>query len=146
MFDSTRTVGPLSPIWELSDEGRIRFSEALLESPDELEPWQMSHRTVGSYPTLAVEAPAKWMLRREGRLGTSLGPRSIGDAVGPGLERWQKVLPVAQRGPDEVLRLNLPNTLGELQEHHWEQGLETDRTTKQRHSRSGDSMQLPRSS
>ena len=125
VFGSTRTVGPLSPIWELSDDGRICFSEALLESPDELEPWQMSHRTVGSYPTLAVEAPAKWMLRREGRLGTSLGPRSIGDAVGPGLERWQNVLPMAQRGPDDVLRLNLPNTLGELQEHHWEQGLET---------------------
>ena len=124
VFDSTRTVGPLSPIRELSDQGRLRFSEALLDSSDEPAQWEMSHRTRSSYPTLSVDGPAIWMLRREGRLSTSLGPRPIDGVVGPGLERWQHVLPVARRSLDEVLQLNLPNTLGELLEHHWEESLE----------------------
>ena len=117
VFDSNRTLGPLAPLRELSDEGRVLFSDALLASPEAFVQWELSHRSVASYPVLPVEAPAIWMPRHEGRLSTSLGPRAFGDAAGPGLERWREVLPVAPRGHGEVPPLSLPKNVGELREH-----------------------------
>jgi superfamily II DNA or RNA helicase len=59
------------------------------------------------------------MLRHHGRLGTSLGIRRVGQAVGPALKEWDQILPVTHLDAKVAVLLKLPNSLTALTEWQW---------------------------
>ena len=76
------------------------------------------------YPVLAVEHPVIWRIRNEGRLRTSIGPRSAAAAVGPQLAEWAAVFPVADVSDEIADRLGLAAHLDEIPEAVWTEGAE----------------------
>ena len=84
-FDQTSFPGPLEPAFRLSPQARIAFTKVLLEFPDALKPWTLAHQTRrDAYPVIEVESPCHWVLREQGLLMTSLGPRKLDAVVGRG--------------------------------------------------------------
>lgn len=122
-FDRAGFPGPMSPLRRLSPEGRARFADAILESPGVLDGWTLAHETRrDTYPVVAVESPAAWILHRFGALRTSLGPAPVPAAVGSRLVKWSGVLPVARLGHDAGEQLGLPADLADLSEEQWIDG------------------------
>ncbi len=75
--------GPLTMFPELSPEGRVRFSEVLLELETTYHQWTMWHETKDRiYPTLSVESPAVYLLRKYGRVRTPDGIHALADGLG----------------------------------------------------------------
>ena len=123
-FESVTTIGPLAPLSELTEEGRANFTMAALESAGERPAWHLAHLTSpASYPRREVPDPIYWMVRRDGRLRTSLGIRSIDHCAGPGLESYSASFPAAKVTDTQALRLRLPQTLAELSPCHWRAAL-----------------------
>jgi superfamily II DNA or RNA helicase len=122
-FDQDTFIGPLEPLLRLSDEARASFTEEVLKHED--PPWLLSHgsRRV-AYPSAYFTAPSLWLIRQEGCLQTSLGHRRVSDCVARQLAEWSDFLPVASCPPDVAARLDLPDTLEKLSDHHWETALE----------------------
>ena len=118
-FHQSRTVGPLDPLASLSETGRVIMTDILLPYLNE-EPWVLRHMTrPGAYPTIRVESPVIWMLRRYGRLLTSLGPRPIANSVGAFFLNWKAIFPVASVDPGEADVLQLPSSWDGLKQEHW---------------------------
>ena len=110
----TNCAGPLELLPLLSAEGAALFTEALLNTQPTLEPWHMHHRTRREYPTVEVEPPVLWAIRRYGRLKTSKGFQPVDKTVGPTLDGWSSLLPVgafAQKIADD---LGLPKILADV--------------------------------
>ena len=82
-FTPTAGSGPLEVLAELSDEGRVLYTEALLSLDATYASWTMRHDTRGTYPPLWCEPPAVYMLRREGRIRIPGGIAPLEDALGP---------------------------------------------------------------
>ena len=72
-FESRHGFGPLEVLRHLSDEGAVRYTDALLLREAIYEPWKMRHVTVDRYPPLECESPYIGILRRHGRICTSNG-------------------------------------------------------------------------
>ena len=81
-FASTSGSGPLDVLTALSDEGRARYTCALLSLDATYKPWEMWHDT-RDYQKLPCESPAIHMLREEGRIQTANGVVPFADALGP---------------------------------------------------------------
>jgi len=123
-FGTNKMWGPLSPIISLSDEGKVRFSEFLLNSITDVQPWELSHSTLfDRYPTILFPAPELWIIRKHGLLNTSLGGVLLSRAVGRGLRDWSKVFPVYEGREDIGQVLKLPDTLDQLNDAHWNTAL-----------------------
>ena len=124
-FDRSSCAGPLDFIFDLSDEGRVRFTELLLLSGVDDGTWVLSHKkNPNAYQTVQMEPPSLWVIRREGRLRTSLGPRPVPQAVGPALRQWASFLPVADCTEDVANRLKLPMGLQFLSKEQWRSAFE----------------------
>ena len=82
-FDSTVGSGPLEVLPLLSDEGRVRYTDALLSLESTFTVWTMRHETQRIYPVLPCPSPAVQMLREHGRIrcGGEIVP--MADALGP---------------------------------------------------------------
>ena len=117
-FDHETFVGPLEPIFHLSDEGRARFTEEVLTYED--PGWTLSHQSKrDSYPVRSYIPPSFWVIRTEGCLETSLGYHRVAECVSPTIAQWDKFLPVAKCTPLVASRLRLPEALDQLTEKHW---------------------------
>ena len=82
-FSSTRGAGPLDVLDALSDEGRVDYTNALLDLDSTYASWTMRHGTrPNAYPTLDVDSPAVRRLRASGRLRTARGIVPFEDALG----------------------------------------------------------------
>ena len=81
-FVTIRGVGPLEVLTVLSDEGKARYTNALLSLDATFQNWEMAHRTPKSYPKMQCESPAIYMLREYGRIRTSHGIFAFKDALG----------------------------------------------------------------
>ena len=66
----------------LSDEGRARYTDALLSLETTYDEWTMRHNTQGIYPPLACESPAIAALRQYGRIRCAGGIVPLSDALG----------------------------------------------------------------
>ena len=97
VFDRAPATGPLNILLNpgVSDETKVRYTEALLPSALQDAPWEFHHETRQRYPRIEVDAPSVWVVKRFGYLNTSLGPMELGKCVGEGLGRWSVFLPVA---------------------------------------------------
>jgi superfamily II DNA or RNA helicase len=129
IFRRSLTIGPLEVFRYLSEEGRARFTEALFQTDQDLDPWVLVHTTGKDvYPTLQVLPPHVWVTRHEGRLRTSLGVRTIERSVAPALHEWHKLLPVAHCPDAWSSALGLPASLAELPKRLWDEALHRTET------------------
>ena len=111
------TAGPLHLLLTLSDEGRAAFLETMPDSAV-VESWM---RQYGSQTSTrgAVASPLRWMLNKYGLVRTSEGLVAIREAVGPQLEEYADVLPVARISAEKAHRLRMPLTADEVPVPRW---------------------------
>ena len=67
-FVSTTGSGPLQVLRLLSDEGRARYTDALLALETTYEQWTMRHETQSIYSELSFQSPAIELLKEHGRI------------------------------------------------------------------------------
>ena len=121
-FTENLTVGPLLPLLHLSDEGRAAFTRYVLEASEKEQHWILKHASnPNKYRTMQFSPPSVWIIRIEGRLRTSLGFKRISECVAPSLERWSRVLAVADCTENQAVRIGLPSVLQNIQKQQWEQ-------------------------
>jgi DNA or RNA helicases of superfamily II len=109
MLAGFQSVGPLTPLMTLCKDGKAAFTSSLLNMNLELERPIMYHRTRREfYGDMAMEHPCIWMLRKHGVFDTSLGVRSLDQAVGPQLAKWRQFLPVIPCAPHASIDLGIP--------------------------------------
>ena len=84
-FTSVKGVGPLEVLSVLSDEGKVLYTDALLNLDATYEKWMMQHTGTNqqSYQKMPCESPAIHMLRKHGRIRTPDGIIPFEDALGP---------------------------------------------------------------
>ena len=84
-FTSSEGVGPLMVLTVLSDEGRARFTDALLNQDASYEPCEMWHTGTNknSYPRAPFEPPVVHVIRTHGRVRIADGIVPFADALGP---------------------------------------------------------------
>ncbi len=80
-FRSTTGSGPLQVLRLLSDEGRTRYTHALLTLDATYQNWEMYHDTM-VYPPLKCDSPAYFELIKYGRVQTPDGIVPFTDALG----------------------------------------------------------------
>ncbi len=116
-FEGAPTAGPLHLFKRLSADGKAAFLGAI---PDEglIENWS---RTIGRQGNTRVQvmSPIRWLIRTYGAVDTSRGLRSLVDAVGPQLQDYAEVLPVAKISSVKAQRLRLPTRVGEVESERW---------------------------
>ena len=81
-FQNATTSGPLDVLAELSEEGKVRYTEALLNLSDTYRQWKMYHRTQEIYPSMDFESPAIEILRQHGRVETDAGIYPLSQGLG----------------------------------------------------------------
>lgn len=123
-FQSDRFIGPITALFGLSEEGKIRFTAALLEVETDPHPWELEHQTQDRYPTAIMPPPHIWAVRREGLVNTSLSPQKPSRAFAPVLQAWSSVLPVAACNPQHSRLLGLRDSLEAVLEDEWEEACE----------------------
>ncbi|OUS94596.1 sacsin N-terminal ATP-binding-like domain-containing protein [Rhodococcus sp. NCIMB 12038] len=111
------TAGPLHLFKHLSPEGRAAF---LAAAPEEgfVENWT---RQIGkaSSNRAQVISPIRWLFHTQGWVNTSQGLVRVQDAVGPQLDAYSEVLPVAHISAGKAQRLRLPSRVEEVASDRW---------------------------
>ena len=82
-FDSMAGSGPLQVLKRLSDEGRARYTDALLSLETTYGGRTMRHDTQRIYPELPCPNPATTMLAEHGRIRCAGEIVPLADALGP---------------------------------------------------------------
>ncbi|MFF1408377.1 sacsin N-terminal ATP-binding-like domain-containing protein [Streptomyces sp. NPDC058289] len=114
--------GPLHLLPRLSKEARAAFLEAL---PEEalIENWTLQIG-VQAGTRRPVQSPIRWMLSRHGLIATSQGVKPLKEAVGPQLDAYREVLPVASISREKARKLGLADSVEKVRPRQWEQLLE----------------------
>ena len=81
-FDLSTGCGPVTVLGRLSDQGRERYTDALLSSNVTYRQWTMRHRSSNKYQPLLCESFSIWMLRKHGRVRTPGGIAPLADGLG----------------------------------------------------------------
>ncbi len=83
-YESQNIIGPLGPFETLSEEGKVIYTEFLLDSPDTYKKWTMYHNVTYNCacPELDFESLAASMLREHGRIKTDDGIYKLSDGLG----------------------------------------------------------------
>ena len=83
VFKSNTTSGPLDQFGNLSEEGKVLYTEALLNLPDTYKKWTMFHDIIQSCscPKLAFKSPAIQKLREHGRVRVDGEIRSLSEII-----------------------------------------------------------------
>lgn len=82
IFENTQTSGPLTMMENLSEEGKARYSEALLNLEYTFNSWTFYHKTKHDYPKQEFVSPAIVMLRHFGRIRLPYGIVRLRDGLG----------------------------------------------------------------
>ena len=84
VFDeaTAKTSGPLRLLQSLSEEGRVLYTEYLLDLPNTFSMWRLYHRTQDKYPKRDYWSPAIDWLRRFGRVRVQFGIAQLADGLG----------------------------------------------------------------
>lgn len=124
-FRPAVTIGPLEVVRHMTEEGRLRFTELLLQQDPNLDLWRMQHSTRPDvYPSVSIQAPQGWLLASEGRIATSRGVRAVRRCVGPAFAEWRSLLPVADLPAPSEVRLGRPTSFEELDSELWQEALD----------------------
>ena len=81
-FDNSTTSGPLDVLEQLSEEGNILYTEALLNLLTTYHHWTMKHDTQPIYPTMNFKPPTIEILRKYGQVRTDAGVFKLSDGLG----------------------------------------------------------------
>ena len=81
-FHQYAKIGPLGVFAHLSDEGKARYTDALLRLDSCFEQWEMHHGTVHRYPSLSFDSLTVQLLEEFGRVDTRAGVVPLADAIG----------------------------------------------------------------
>lgn len=115
--DGPNPPGPLRFLTTLSPRGRAAFLSSLPERGSMVR-WTVQvgrqERTRRSIPS-----PLVWMARRLGYVQTSLGLAKVVESVGPQLEQYSDVLPVAKVQEHVAAVLRLPAALEKIPTRIW---------------------------
>ncbi|MFD8982165.1 DEAD/DEAH box helicase [Streptomyces sp. NPDC059564] len=114
--------GPLHLLPRLSEEARAAFLQALPEDAL-IENWTLQIG-VQAGTRRTAQSPIRWMLTRHGRIRTSQGLKSLKEAVGPQLDGYRDVLPVASISQEKARKLGLADSVEKVRPRQWEQLLE----------------------
>ena len=82
-WEAHTTSGPLEVVELLSEEGKLLYTERLLDVPDTYENWIMGHETKGEYGAQGFESPAIEVLRRYGIIRTERGISKLSEGLSP---------------------------------------------------------------
>ena len=82
-FDSTVGSGPMQVLTRLSDEGRARYTDAMLSLETTYGGWTLRHETQRIYPELPCPNPAVALLAEHGRIRCAGEIVPMADALGP---------------------------------------------------------------
>lgn len=124
-FEHDRTVGPLDVVPFLSEEGRARYTVALVQAAQDEPLWRFEHTTrPDQYPVIELDPPPLWVARSQGVLQTSLGLHPVSMCVSEAFSSWASVLPVAACPTDVARRLRLPAVPSDLDTRQWSFALE----------------------
>ncbi|HZL05773.1 MAG TPA: DEAD/DEAH box helicase family protein, partial [Coriobacteriia bacterium] len=110
---------PLAPFAQLSVEGRVEVTRALL-ARGLPEHWTVRHTTNRGYGTLPVSAPEIWMLRKHGVLETSFGPQRPSRTLVPIEGVSAGVLPIVELPPRVAAALNVKESPGDFRPGDWQ--------------------------
>ena len=84
-FTDTVGAGPLEVLPLLSEEGGVRYTDALLAAGSTYVSWEMRHETrPNAYPQVSFRSPVLAKLAQYGRVRCATGFGRFGDAVGEG--------------------------------------------------------------
>lgn len=114
-LNGAKPVGSLHLLPELSLAGRAAFVAAIGDS-DIIENWTKHY---SASQQVQVRSPLLWMLHEYGAVQTSKGLQRLSVAIGPQLEPYAAVLPVAKISPEKARRLHLPTTVDEVPSSQW---------------------------
>lgn len=111
--------GSLHLLPRLSEPARAAFLHALPEDAL-VENWTLQ---IGAQTSTrrTAQSPIRWMLARHGRVRTSQGPKPLRDAVGPQLDGYRDVLPVASISHEKARKLGLAASVEKVRPWQWEQ-------------------------
>jgi superfamily II DNA or RNA helicase len=126
-FSQTQCVGPLAPLFNLSDAGKARFTEHILSLRESM--WSFGHTSQISYPVIKFPPPSVWVASKFGYLHTSLGVRCVEECADRVLNRWSQFFPVIDPAND-VSQLGLPTRLEQLSEKQWKASFLAARNVK----------------
>lgn len=118
VLDGPSPPGPLGLLKRLSHAARARFIAAIPQASLTTE-WTVRAKTRQQDSPLPVPSPLLWMLRQEGYLPTSHGPRPVWGCVAPALAEHARVLPVAEVDSALSVMLELPDTLQKISGRLW---------------------------
>jgi superfamily II DNA or RNA helicase len=114
-LNGAKPVGMLHLLLRLSEVGRAAFTKAV-DDTNIIESWTKQY---SANQQVRVQSPLLWMLHTYGVVETSQGLRPSGEAVGPQLQSYSSVLPVAKISPEKARRLGLPTTPAEVPSARW---------------------------
>ena len=81
-FHAYAKIGPLEVFARLSEEGKARYTDALLRLDSCFEQWEMQHKTVHRYPSIPFDSLTVRLLEEFGRVDTRAGVVPLADALG----------------------------------------------------------------
>lgn len=101
-FDQPLKIRPLDAFIHLSEEGKFRFTNALLNLDESYEKWVMHHRTRDIYPHVPFPSMVISLLRKHGCVETPDGIHKLSEGLGetpknPDVQRWLLRHPKTQR-------------------------------------------------
>jgi superfamily II DNA or RNA helicase len=113
-IEGTAPAGPLGLLRLLSAEGRALFVEHLPVA-GLVRDW------TGRYgrTTCAIASPLVWMIRREAELRTGQGLVRAGMAVGPTMDEYREIFPVARVNRAIADTIGLPATVDDVPDRIW---------------------------
>lgn len=120
VVSGAKPVGPLHLLPTLSIVGRAAFTAAIRDD-EIIENWTKAY---SANQQVQVRSPLLWMLHEHGAVQTSQGYQPLSVAVGPQLEAYAAVLPVAKISVEKARRLHLPATAEEVPSSQWNALLE----------------------
>ncbi|GAA2999360.1 hypothetical protein GCM10010519_34950 [Streptomyces lactacystinicus] len=111
--------GPLHLLPRLSEPARAAFLRTLPEDAL-LTNWTLQ---IGAQANTRkpVTSPIRWILARHGRIETSQGLKLLKEAVGPQLDAYRDVLPVASISAEKARKLGLADSVEKVRPQQWEQ-------------------------
>jgi len=93
IFNNKTTSGPLEIFDHLSDEGRVRFTEALFNLDSTFEKWTMKHLSEKKYGSQTFNSPTIDALKKYGQISVDGSTHPLMDGLGdkpknPAVQRW----------------------------------------------------------
>ena len=104
-WEAHTTSGPLDVLELLSEEGKLLYTERLLDIPDTYEKWIMEHITMSEYGTQEFQSPAIESLLEYGRIKTERGVLKLSEGLSPNPDSLVVKALLRHRNADQIVKV-----------------------------------------